>query len=196
MIDDFKITWWDRLYFKLFVRPKEYLFTDIPRFFKNLWWFRKTLMFTYPWDYGMTIGFLKRSLEFQIIYLERYKENFMSDQSGQHKNMSRAIELLDRIMKDDYTESAEKRIGRKLHKVPWVKIEEERGTVFTHREEDQPLLDENTEIFKEAYRIEAEEWEELMSILKGSYEYHHYIDIAGPEDERDWANSGLKGWWI
>lgn len=199
-------TWWYKSY-SLF----RY---DIPRFFKNVWMFRKPLTRHYWFDHHGSLMFLEHGLNHMAENIEKYGNEVDGPRLKKVAAMRRASELIRNYNEDNYIEMAEKELGDIIHH-DW-EFEETGETT------DNPLGDKNEKlyrlvenskdeerahnrrVFDRAREIEEQEWDELFKILKGQdyEEYHKLYDSQTEEEKRErdlwneWFDgSGIKGWW-
>ena len=198
-------TWWYKTY-SLF----RY---DLPRFFKNIWRFRKGLWNHYWFDHHGTLKFLEIGLTDMSDRIE--KDGMEVDESRLKKvaKMRRVIELIKNYNEDNYIEMAEKELGE-LH-VQGFDIDD---FVETGETIDNPLGEKNEKlytwvdrlteeqsahnhkVYERAHEIEEQEWNELFNILKGQNrtEYVMFQDKS-ENKESAWDNwfdgSDMRGWW-
>jgi hypothetical protein len=176
-----RLAWYDTKLWKVW----EFIKITIPRFFKNIWRFRKELAHHEWWDYRYTLEMLYRSL----VIMESKMHDGMEIRETRDKKvekMQRAIQLLKHKLDDDYTARIEAELG-KLILHDWEFEELENGN---HRliDNDTPAeRKHNRMIFKEAHKLEDKEWIELWNILKGT----KYSKTWG--DKFD--GTDMRGWW-
>jgi hypothetical protein len=176
-----RLAWYDTKLWKVW----EFIRRTIPRFFKNIWRFRKELAHHEWWDYRYTLEMLYRSL----VIMESKMHDGMEIRETRDKKvekMQRAIQLLKHKLDDDYTARIEVELG-KLILHDWEFEELENGN---HRliDNDTPAeRKHNRMIFKEAHKLEDKEWIELWNILKGT----KYSKTWG--DKFD--GTDMRGWW-
>jgi hypothetical protein len=176
-----RLAWYDTKLWKVW----DFIKRTIPRFFKNIWRFRKELAQHEWWDYRYTLEMLYRSL----VIMESKMHDGMEIRETRDKKvekMQRAIQLLKHKLDDDYTERIEAELG-KLILHDWEFEELENGN---HRVIDNDTPAErkhNRMIFKEAHKLEDKEWIELWNILKGT----RYSKTWG--DKFD--GTDMRGWW-
>lgn len=171
-------TWWYKTY--------ETIRYDIPRFFKNVYRFRKELYNHQWWDYRFTLNMLERSLTIMEKGMSTNGMEISETREPKVKQMRRALELLKNNRKDNYIDRAEAELGE-LKLADWLFEETEDGShriVDTESKKDKA---HNRRIFKRAVAIENAEWNELWEIFKGTKNSHKF----GPEyDGKD-----MRGWW-
>jgi hypothetical protein len=176
-----RLAWYDTKLWKVW----EFIRRTIPRFFKNIWRFRKELAHHEWWDYRYTLEMLYRSL----VIMESKMHDGMEIRETRDKKvekMQRAIQLLKHKLDDDYTARIEAELG-KLILHDWEFEELENGN---HRliDNDTPAeRKHNRMIFKEAHKLEDKEWIELWNILKGTKYSKTWGDAFDGTD--------MRGWW-
>jgi hypothetical protein len=176
-----RLAWYDTKLWKVW----EFIRRTIPRFFKNIWRFRKELAHHEWWDYRYTLEMLYRSL----VIMESKMHDGMEIRETRDKKvekMQRAIQLLKHKLDDDYTARIEVELG-KLILHDWEFEELENGN---HRliDNDTPAeRKHNRMIFKEAHKLEDKEWIELWNILKGTKYSKTWGDAFDGTD--------MRGWW-
>jgi len=177
-----RLAWYDTKLWKVW----EFIKRTIPRFFKNIWRFRKELAQHEWWDYRYTLEMLYRSLSIMVVKLEKDGIEEDSSRGKKVQKIKRALELLKHKLEDDYTDRIEAELGELiLH--DWEFEELENGN---HRliDNDTPAeRKHNRMIFKEAHKLEDKEWIELWNILKGT----KYSKTWG--DKFD--GTDMRGWW-
>ena len=177
-----RLAWYDTKLWKVW----EFVKRTIPRFFKNIWRFRKELAQHEWWDYRYTLEMLYRSLSIMVVKLEKDGIEVDSSRDKKVTSIKRALELLKHKLDDDYTERVEAELG-KLILHDWEFEELENGN---HRwiDNDTPAeRKHNRKIFKEAHKLEDKEWIELWNILKGT----KYSKTGGD----NFDGTDMRGWW-
>ena len=186
-------TWWYKTY-TLF----RY---DLPRFFKNIWKFRKGLWNHYWFDHHGTLKFLEIGLTDMADRIEKDGMEVDSSRLKKVSKMRRAIELIKNYNEDNYIEMAEKEIGKLvLHDWEFEEVEDKPGYSRLVDNDTEEEKEHNRKVFERAREIEEKEWSELFTILKGrpSPEYQMFLDKS--EDKKSaWDNwfdgSDMRGWW-
>jgi hypothetical protein len=177
-----RLAWYDTKLWKVW----EFIKRTIPRFFKNIWRFRKELAQHEWWDYRYTLEMLYRSLSIMVVKLEKDGIEEDSSRGKKVQKIKRALELLKHKLDDDYTDRIEAELGELiLH--DWEFEELENGN---HRliDNDTPAeRKHNRMIFKEAHKLEDKEWIELFNILKGTKYSKTWGDAFDGTD--------MRGWW-
>jgi hypothetical protein len=178
-----RLAWYDTKLWKVW----EFIKRTIPRFFSNIWRFRKELASHEWWDYRYTLEMLYRSLSIMVVKLE--KDGIEEDGSRMKKviKIKRALELLKHKLDDDYVERAELELGEISYKpIRFEPVEGKEG-LFSLVDDDTPAEKRQTrKVFKRARVIEEKEWKELWEIFKGT------------KLSKNWENydgSDMRGWW-
>ena len=186
-------TWWYKTY-SLF----RY---DLPRFFKNIWKFRKGLWNHYWFDHHGTLRFLEIGLTDMADRIEKDGMEVDSSRLKKVAKMRRAIELIKNYNEDNYIEMAEKELGELvLHEWEFESVEGKPGYSRLVDNDTEEEKDHNRKVFERAHEIEENEWNELFTILKGrpSPEFQMFLDKS-ENKESAWDNwfdgSGMRGWW-
>jgi len=186
-------TWWYKTY-SLF----RY---DLPRFFKNIWKFRKGLWNHYWFDHHGTLRFLEIGLTDMADRIERDGLEVDSSRLKKVAKMRRAVELIKNYNEDNYIEMAEKELGEiVLHEWEFEDVEGKPGYSRLVDNDTEEEKDHNHKVFERAHEIEESEWNELFTILKGrpSPEFQMFLDKS-ENKESAWDNwfdgSGMRGWW-
>lgn len=178
-------SWWYKSY--------ELFRYDLPRFFKNIWTFRKALWSHYWFDHHGTLKFVEIGLTNISDTVEKYGNEIDESRLKKVAAMRRAIELIRNYNQDNYLEMAEKELGEIiLHDLEFEPVDGMPGysrLVDKDTEEDKV---HNRKLFDRAREIENQEWDELFTILKGQ-------DTSKFDIKKDWYKqfdgSGIKNWW-
>jgi hypothetical protein len=186
-------TWWYKTY-SLFRH-------DLPRFFKNVWTFRKALWSHYWFDHHGTLMFLETGLTNIADTVEKYGNEVDGPRLKKVAKMRRAIELIKNYNEDKYIEMAESELGPLvLHEWEFEPVPDkpEYSRIIDRDTEEEKI--HNRKVFDRAREIEEKEWKELFEILKGQSHTEYQMFLDKSEDKRSaWDNwfdgSGLKGWW-
>jgi hypothetical protein len=190
-------TWWYKTY--------ELFRYDLPRFFKNVWTFRKALWSHYWFDHHGTLKFLEIGLTNISDTVEKYGNEVDGPRLKKVAAMRRAIELIRNYNQDKYIEMAEKEIGELvIHDWEFEPVEDKPGySRLIDKDTDEERI-HNRKVFDRAHEIEEQEWDELFKILKGQdyKEYRELYDSQTEEEKKErelwneWFDgSGIKGWW-
>jgi hypothetical protein len=190
-------TWWYKTY--------ELFRYDLPRFFKNVWTFRKALWSHYWFDHHGTLKFLEIGLTNISDTVEKYGNEVDGPRLKKVAAMRRAIELIRNYNQDKYIEMAEKEIGELvIHDWEFEPVEDKPGySRLIDKDTDEERI-HNRKVFDRAHEIEEQEWDELFKILKGQdyKEYRELYDAQTEEEKKErelwneWFDgSGIKGWW-
>jgi len=181
----------------------EVLRRGIPRFFANIWRFRRELYNHQWWDYNYTLQLIQRSL---IIMRDNLKTNGNEEPLSRAKKINkiqRAIKLIDNRLNDNYIDQAEAELG-KLHLKPFESEDLGNGSsrlLDTNTKEEN---EHNRRVFKLASTIDDREWRELWNIFKGQsiLDYKKLLKTIPTEEQKtrdvwnEWYNgSDMRGWW-
>ena len=169
---------------------------DLPRFFRNLWLFRKNL-WNHTWYNGDSsiLPWVKTAVDDMAWKIETRGHEVDESRMKKVAKMKRLSYLIDVCVHDTFIEEAEKELGIKmiLHEWEFVPVE--------GREDSYELLDKDTpeekehngKILKRSHQIQKEYWEELCYIIKGP----DYDAIRGSDEDFYEALDGtdIRGWW-
>ena len=179
----------------------EVLRRGIPRFFANIWRFRKELYNHQGWDYNYTLQIFQRSL---IIMRDNLKTNGNEEPLSRAKKINkiqRAIKLIDNRLNDNYIDQAEAELG-KLHLKPLEFEDLGNGTSRLLDTNTKGENEHNRRVFKLASTIDDREWRELWNIFKGQsmLDFKKYVKTLPKEEQEtawdNWFNgSDMRGWW-
>ena len=192
-----KLVWYDTKLWKVW----EFIRRGIPTFFGNIWRFRKELYNHQWWDYRYTLEMLHRSLTIMVDKLE--KDGIEEDSSRGKKvaKISRAIQLLDNRLNDNYVEQAESILG-KLPDNPFEFEKMEDGNYRLVDNDSKEEKEHSRKVFKLAQSIDDREWRELWNIFKGQsmLDYKKHLKTLPKAEQanawHDWFNgSDMRGWW-
>jgi hypothetical protein len=177
-----RLAWYDSKLWKVW----EFIKRTLPRFFKNIWRFRKELASHEWWDYRYTLEMLYRSLSIMVDKLE--KDGIEEDLSRGRKveKIKRALELLKHKLDDDYVERAELELGElSYNPIRFEPVEGKEG-LYSMVDDDTPAEKKHAKkVYKRARVIEEAEWRELWDIFKGK-KFTTFEKFDG---------SDLRGWW-
>jgi hypothetical protein len=190
-------TWWYKSY--------ELFRYDLPRFFKNVWTFRKALWKHYWFDHHGTLMFLETGLTHISDTVEKYGNEVDGPRLKKVAAMRRAVELIKHYNEDTYVEMAEKELGElMIHDWEFEPVEDNPGySRLVDKDTDEERI-HNRKVFDRAREIEEQEWNELFKILKGQdhkeyRELHEAQSVLENKNDNLWNEwfdgSGIKGWW-
>jgi hypothetical protein len=178
-------TWWYKTY--------ELFRYDLPRFFKNIWRFRKPLWNHYWFDHHSSLTFLEVSLTHISDNVEKHGNEVDGPRLKKVAAMRRVVELIKNYNEDNYIDMAEKELGELiLHDWEFEYVPDKPGfSQLVDNDTDEERV-HNRKVFDRAREIEKQEWDELFVILKGQ-------DYTKFDEDIDWYEqfdgSGIKGWW-
>jgi hypothetical protein len=178
-------TWWYKIY--------DLFRYDLPRFFKNIWRFRKALWNHYWFDHHGTLMFLETGLSHISDNVEKYGNEINESRLKKIDAIRRTVQIIQNYNNDSYIEMAEKELGE-------IVLREWEFEPVPDRPNLSRLVDNETEeekahnkkVYERASEIEEQEWNELFELLKGQ-------DYKNFDKEIDWYKqfngSGIKNWW-
>lgn len=182
----------------------EFFRYNLPKFLENLWFFRKQLWEFRSWDYSFNLQFFARTLEKTVKTIEFNGFEVDITRLKKVEKMKRVIQLIDNIRTDSYIEVAEKKLGELKH-FDWnFEPAQDNPDLYqlidTNNKEEN---EHNRKVYKLADEIEAEEWSELFTILKGQdiEEYRNLFNSLTDDKKKgnlwlEWYDgSGMKHWW-
>jgi hypothetical protein len=167
---------------------------DFPNFVKNVWRFRKALSQFHWWDRHGIYVFMHKSIEIMSDNTEKYGIEVDISRLKKVAKMKRAAELLKNSIDENFIEQAETELGELIMNPIEFVPSKSRPDCYEMVDNDTPEeRAHNKKVFNRAREIEAEQWIELMEILKGQ-------DVKGYNpDTKDWDDwydgSGLQNWW-
>ena len=178
-------SWWYKSY--------ELFRYDIPRFFKNVWIFRKSLWNHYWFDHHGTLMFLETGLTHISDTVEKRGNEVDESRLKKVAAMRSAIKLIKNYNEDKYIEIAEKELGKLVfHDWEFESVPNKPGYSQLVDNDTLEEKEHNSKVFTRAREIEKQEWNELFTILKGQ-------DCSKFDDNIDFYEqfdgSGIKTWW-
>ena len=169
---------------------------DIPRFFRNLWLFRKNL-WNHTWYNGdsSVLPWVKTAVDDMAGRIEKYGHEVEESRMKKVVKMRRLSYLIDVCVKDEFIDEAEKELGFKYVYYPF-EFEEVLGNdkVYTLKQNETPEDKENnSKLLNRSHEIQKEYWEELCAIIKGP----DYDAMRASEEDWDklYDGSDLRAWW-
>lgn len=170
----------------------DFLRYDIPKGVKNIIFFWKVIWNFRPWDHTYNLRILSKSLEPLRDSIIKGREVDVPRLKKVAK-IERAIEILNNITEDKYTDIAEAQLGYEVN-----------SEFLFLPEEPEEIKEANRKIYDLSREIEDKEWKELWIIFQGQ-EHSHYVmllDKMTPEERKEddvWNNwydgSGMDRWW-
>jgi len=169
---------------------------DIPRFFRNLWLFRKNL-WNHTWYNGdsSVLPWVKTAVDDMAWRIEKYGHEVDESRLKKVVKMRRLSYLIDVCVKDEFIDEAEKELGFKYVYYPF-EFEEVLGNdkVYTLKQNETPEDKENnSKLLNRSHEIQKEYWEELCAIIKGP----DYDEMRVSQEDWDklYDGSDLRAWW-
>ena len=179
---------------------------DIPRFFRNLWLFRKNL-WNHTWynGDGSVLPWVKTAVDDMSWRIEKHGHEVEESRLKKVAKMKRLSYLIDVCVKDDFIEEAEKEMGFEyiyrdfeFEEIPDRTYDnplgEKNEKLYLLKENQTPEEKEsNSKLLKRAHEIEKEYWEELCAIIKGP----DYDALRDSDEDWDvkYDGSDLRAWW-
>ena len=169
---------------------------DIPRFFRNLWLFRKNL-WNHTWYNGdsSVLPWVKTAVDDMAWRIEKYGHEVDESRMKKVAKMRRLSYLIDVCVKDEFIDEAEKELGFKYVYYPF-EFEEVLGNdkVYTLKQNETPEDKENnSKLLNRSHEIQKEYWEEICAIIKGP----DYDAMRASDEDWDklYDGSDLRAWW-
>lgn len=178
-------TWWYKTY--------ELFRYDLPRFFKNIWMFRKPLWNHYWWDHHGSLTFLEVAFTHMSDNVEEHGNEIDETRLKKVAAMRRVVELIKNYNEDNYIDMAENELGSLiLHDWEFEPVPDKPGYSQLVDKDTTEEKEHNRKVFERSREIQEQEWDELFVILKGQ-------DYTKFDKDIDWNKqfdgSGLRGWW-
>jgi len=166
---------------------------DLPRFFSNIWRFRKALWNHYWFDHHGTLMFLQTGIQHMADRVELDGLEVDVSRLKKVKQMRRLVELIKNYNEDLYIEKAEAELGPMVHwEWKYEPVADRPGYTELIIEETEEDRDHNRALIKRAHEIEREEWDEISKIIRGQ-------DYSKFNEELEWNEqfdgTGIRGWW-
>lgn len=176
---------------------------DLPRFFRNLWKFRKVLWNHQWWDYRFTLETLHTSLSIMEEGMSTKGWEVRETREKKVEKMRRVLFLIQNKINDNYIERAETELGE-LPRTDWEFEELENGNYALKDTETPEEREHSRKVFARAREIEEQEWKEIWDIFKGQDPngFKKITDQLTDEEKMNWEHwekwydgSDLRGWW-
>ena len=178
-------TWWYKTY--------ELFRYDLPRFFKNIWLFRKGLWNHYWFDHHGTLKFLEIGLTDISNNVEKYGTEVDEGRLKKVLAMRRAVQLIRNYNEDRYTEMAEAELGEMiLHDWEFEPVPDRPGHTRLIDKDTPEEKEHNRKVMDRALKIQTQEWDELFEIFKGQ-DYSKFDKDIDFYEQFD--GSGINTWW-
>jgi hypothetical protein len=166
---------------------------DIPRFFKNIWKFRKALYGHYWFDHHGTLMFLEIGITDMADKTEKYGIEIKHSRLKKVQKMRRAVELIKNYNEDRYTEFAEKELGPMTdYNLEFEPAPDHPGSYQMVEKRTEEEKEHDHKIIVRSREIGEEQWNELFEILKGQ-DYSKFNNDIDFDEQFD--GSGIRGWW-
>jgi hypothetical protein len=178
-------TWWYKTY--------ELFRYDLPRFFKNIWLFRKGLWNHYWFDHHGILKFLEIGLTDISNNVEKYGTEVDEGRLKKVLAMRRAVQLIRNYNEDRYTEMAEAELGEMiLHDWEFEPVPDRPGHTRLIDKDTPEEKEHNRKVMDRALEIQTQEWDELFEIFKGQ-DYSKFDKDIDFYEQFD--GSGINTWW-
>jgi hypothetical protein len=178
-------TWWYKTY--------ELFRYDLPRFFKNIWLFRKGLWNHYWFDHHGILKFLEIGLTDISNNVEKYGTEVDEGRLKKVLAMRRAVQLIRNYNEDRYTEMAEAELGEMiLHDWEFEPVPDRPGYTRLIDKDTPEEKEHNRKVMDRALEIQTQEWDELFEIFKGQ-DYSKFDKDIDFYEQFD--GSGINTWW-
>ena len=175
---------------------------DIPKFFFNIWLFRKNL-WNHTWYNGDSsiLPWVKTTVDDMTWRIEKYGMEVEESRMKKVAKMKRLSYLIEVYANDAFIEEAEKELGFEYiyHNFEFEEIPdktydnplgEKNEKLYTFKENETPEEKaSNKKLLKRSHEIQKEYWEELCSIIKGP----DYDALRESGEEHD--GSDIRSWW-
>jgi len=184
-----KVYWQNTWLYKVY----SFLRYDLPRFFKNIWKFRKALYNHYWFDHHGTLMFIEIGLTDIADNVEKYGIEVDSSRLKKVEKMRRAAQLIKNYNEDLYIEMAEAELGEIiLRGFKFVPFEDKKDLFEWVDDLSSEEKEHNNKVYARAREVGEQEWKELFSILEGQ----DYTKFDKDKDfDEQFDGSGLRGWW-
>jgi hypothetical protein len=183
----------------------DFLRYDLPRFFRNIWIFRKALYNHRWWSGHHTVfNFIETSISDIAKNVDERGNEVRETSEKKIQKMRRVVEILGHFRKEDFIDLAEKDLGISIIHRDWEFEDsgEGNGTVSLVDNETEEEKDNNRRIFDRAREIEESMFKELWTTLEGQ-DYSKFQQSPEGTDHnesydnwlRQFDGSGIRGWW-
>jgi len=178
-------TWWYKTY--------ELFRYDLPRFFKNIWLFRKGLWNHYWFDHHGILKFLEIGLTDISNNVEKYGTEVDEGRLKKVLAMRKAVQLIRNYNEDRYTEMAEAELGEMiLHDWEFEPVPDRPGYTRLIDKDTPEEKEHNRKVMDRALEIQTQEWDEMFEIFKGQDFSKFDKDVDFYEQ---FNGSGINTWW-
>jgi hypothetical protein len=180
--------------FRYFLSDTYELFRyDLPRFFKNIWLFRKGLWNHYWFDHHGTLKFLEIGLTDISNNVEKYGNEVDEGRLKKVLAMRRVVRLIQNYNEDRYTEMAEAELGEMiLHPWEFEPVPDRHGRTRLIDKDTPEEKEHNRKVMDRALEIQRQEWDEMFEIFKGQ-DYSKFDKDIDFYEQFD--GSGINTWW-
>jgi len=169
---------------------------DTPRFFRNVWLFRKNLWYhTWYNGDGSILPWVKTAVDDMSWRIEKNGKEVEESRMKKVAKMKRLSYLIDVCVNDAFIEEAEKELGIKMILHDWeFEPVEDKTNSYRLKDKDTPEEKEiNSKILKRSHQIQKEYWEELCQIIKGPD--YDAIRASNEDFDKLYDGSDIRAWW-
>jgi hypothetical protein len=169
---------------------------DLPRFFRNLWLFRKNL-WNHTWynGDGSILPWVKTAVDDMAWKIETRGHEVDESRMKKVAKMKRLSYLIDVCVHDTFIEEAEKELGMKMifHEWEFVPVEGHEDSYELLDKDTPEEKEHNGKILKRSHQIQKEYWEELCYIIKGPD--YDLIRETGEDFYEKLDGTDIRSWW-
>lgn len=177
---------------------------DMPRFFSNVWLFKKAL-YRFRWYGGQhsILPFMETAVTEISSKIESRGNELKSSSDKKVAKMKRASEIMKHFIEDDFINIAENELGEIAHH-DWEfePVEGKEGFSQLKDKETEEEKEHNRKVFARSREIEETMWSELWEIFKGQ-DISKFKDAPDGMDHdesyKHWDDqfdgSGCRSWW-
>jgi hypothetical protein len=167
----------------------DFLKRGIPRFFKNIWYFRKEMYEFSWWDYRYNLTLFRKSLEMTCHSIEVKGIEIDETRMKKVHAMKELIEILKTIESDDYIDLAEKELGKiKSFPMEFKPCEDHHDCYELVDDRTEEEKEHNRLVFSRSYEIEENYWNRMARIIVGQ-------SREELKNGEDYDGTGMRGWW-
>jgi hypothetical protein len=188
---------------KWYWKTWDFIKTDLPRFFKNIWIFRKALYNHRWWSGHHTVFyFMETAINDIANNVDKRGNEIKGSSEKKIEKMRRVAEILENFRKENFIDLAENELGIETIHKGFEFEENNNGTYSLVDNESDEEKSHNRKIYNRSTEIEKEMFKELWTILEGQ-DYSKFE--TAPEDMdhnksydhwlKQFDGSGIRGWW-
>ena len=114
-----------------------------------------------PWDYSSVLKMMVFQISTLAEYMEKYGYEVEESRMEKVKRMKEFVKLAKNQLEDNFAN----RCGYKDNESEFIPVEGKED-FFSIEYKDKEIEKHNSEVFKEAHKLEEKEWDEMFEILK------------------------------